>query len=92
MKRTQDEINLQIEGLKKDKEKVPEQSMFGDKNWEKIDAMISVLEGKKKTNDYYEDESAEEFEEGDNDIFFDAERAEQWLQGHEKADLFDAEN
>ena len=88
-KRTDEEIARQIDGLKADRERLPEQSMFGDNNWKKIDAMISVLEGKKKPNDYYEDESAEEFEEGDNDVYFDADRADQWLQGNETEDLFD---
>lgn len=90
-KRTQDEINRQIEGLKKDRTTIPETSMFGDKNWEKIDAMIAVLEGKKSPNYYYIDESEEEYEEGDNEVYFDAERAAEWLKGNETEDLFDGE-
>jgi hypothetical protein len=88
MKRTQEEINVQIEGLKKEKEKVPETSNFGDKNWEKIDAQIAVLEGKKTPDDYYEDESAEEFEDGDNDIWMAATDAENWLGGHSNDNLY----
>lgn len=39
-KRTQDEVARQIDGLKKQKEALPEYSKFGDPNWEKIDAQI----------------------------------------------------
>jgi hypothetical protein len=89
MKRTQDEINRQIEGLKKDRKKLPQFSMFGDKNWEKIDAQISVLEGNGNPDFYYEDETAEEFEEGDNNIYHAAEEADEWLCGNRNEDLFD---
>ena len=88
-KRTQAEIDAQIEGLKKDRANLPEFSSFGDKNWEKIDTQISVLEGKTKPDDYYEDETAEEYEDGDNDIWQAAEEAEQWLLGNSNENLFD---
>lgn len=87
--RTSDEIIRQINGLKKDKEIIPRKSMFGDDNWAKIDAQISVLEGKSKPDDFYIDESAEEYQDGDNDTFFAASKAEDWLKGHETEDLFD---
>lgn len=88
-KRTEEEIKLQIEGLKKDKTKLPEFSKFGDKNWEKIDAQLDVLEAIKTKDDFWEDESAEEFEEGDNDLYFAAEEAEDWLDGAKEENLYD---
>ncbi len=89
MKRTQDEINAQIEGLKQDRINIPEFSMFGDKNWEKIDAQLNVLEGKAVPDEYYEDEHNEEYEDGDNDVYFAASDAADWLKGDRKEDLFD---
>jgi hypothetical protein len=89
MEKTQEEINRQIEGLKKMKTTLPEFSHFGDKNWEKIDAQLDVLEDKKEANDFYEGESAEEFEDGDNDIYNAAVEAEDWLDGNSDEDLFE---
>lgn len=88
-KRTQVEIDRQIEGLKKMKGTLPEHSVFGGNNWDSIDAMIAVLKGEKKPDYYYQDEHAEEFEESDNEIWSDAERANEWLQGNETEDLFE---
>ena len=88
MKRTKEEIARQIEGLKRMKKSLPEFSAFGDKNWEKIDAQLDVLEGLKDADDFYIDETAEEFEDGDNDIYSAAEEAEEWLNGHAD-DLFE---
>jgi hypothetical protein len=88
-KRNKDEINRQIEGLAKMKKTLPKHSMFGDKNWEKIEAQIAILQGKATPDDYYQDESAEEFQDGDNDIWSDAERAQQWLKGDDDEDLFE---
>lgn len=90
-KRSQSEIDAQIEGLKKDKKKLPEFSAFGDKNWEKIDAQIDILEGKGNSDSLYIDETADEYEEGDNDIYFAAKDAENWLDGSRDEDLFDEE-
>ena len=80
-KRTKVEIDRQIEGLINMKKTLPEYSIFGDANWKKINAQIAVLEGKAKPDDYYQGEH--------NDIWSDAERAEQWLSGHENEDLFE---
>lgn len=88
MKRDAEEIKLQIEGLKKERERLPHFSMFGDDNHKLIDAQISVLEGKSHPDDYYEDESAEEYEDGDNSIYFDANDAADWLIFDKTDDLF----
>ncbi len=88
-KRTQEEINLQIEGLLKMKETLPEFSFFGDKNWENIDIQIEILKGDVKSDSLWEDESAEEFEEGDNDLYYSAIDAEQWLNNEREEDLFE---
>jgi hypothetical protein len=86
--RTQDEINRQIEGLKKEKEGISLRTMFGASSHEKIDAQIAVLEGRSEPDDFYIDESSEEYSDGDNDVYFAAEEAENWLRGHSKEDLF----
>lgn len=87
-KKTKEEIRIQIAGLKKEKGTLPNFSMFGSDNWKLIDAQISVLEGKSQPDDYYEDESAEEYEDGDNDVYFAANDASDWLIGDRDNDLF----
>jgi len=87
--RTQPEIDIQIKGLEKMKETLPRKSFFGDDNWEKIDAMIAVLQGTKVPDDFYIDEHDEDYEDGDNDVWSDAERAERWKKGEEDEDLFE---
>lgn len=89
--RTQQEIERQIEGLKKMKATLPKKSMFGDDNWAKIDAQISILDGSKRPDHYYNDESSEDYQDGDNEIYFEADAAEQWLNGSTNDDLFDEE-
>lgn len=87
-KRTQEEIERQIQGLLKMKETLPQKSFFGDDNWAKIDAQIAVLKGEATPDDYYIDEKSEDYEDGDNDVWSEAERAESWLNG-ERGDLFE---
>lgn len=87
--RTEDEIKRQIAGLEKMKETLPEKSFFGDNNWEKIDAQIAVLKSEKEPDDYYQDEHSEDYQDGDNDLYFEADRAYQWLHGDEDEDLFE---
>ena len=89
MKKTDAEIQLQIEGLKKMKDNLPKFSVFGDNNHAPIDAQISVLEGKRKADYYYEDETSDEYNDGDNEVYFAAEKAEEWLNGKIKEDLFE---
>jgi len=86
--RTDEEIRLQVEGLKRMKDRFPEFSKFGDKNWELIDAQIDVIQGLKNAEDFYVDETTEEFQDGDNDTYFEAVRAEDWLLGIVKEDIF----
>ncbi len=90
-KRSQVDIDRQIKGLIKMKEFLPETSFFGGNNWNEIDAKLDVLEGKKEPDDFYQDEHAEDFQDGDNDLYFEAERAERWLEGDENEDLFEDE-
>ena len=85
--RTKDQISRQISGLKKMKEWLPETSLFGEPNWEKIDAQVSILEGEV---DFYD------FDEGDwdemddiNKIYIAAEEAQQWLDEETDDDLFE---
>jgi hypothetical protein len=87
-KRTQDEINRQIEGLKKMKNWLPERSKFGTPNWERIDAQISVLSGNEDMDDF--EENAELLEEGEPDeIYNAAQEASDWLDGDNNDDLFE---
>lgn len=79
--RTQEEINRQIEGLKKMKENLPETNFFGDNNWEVIDAQIDILQG----GDY------EDYQEADYAIEAAAYDATGWLEGDIDEDLFETE-
>ena len=85
---TKEQIDLQIAGLKKEKESLPQFSNLNTDNWGTIDAQLDVLEGLKEPDDFYIDETAEEFEDGDNDIYFAAQRAADWLTGDETESLF----
>lgn len=87
--RTHDEVVRQIEGLYKMKENLPEISSIGTKNWEYIDAQIDVLEGSSAPDDYYQDETGEDYQDGDNEVYFEAVKAEQWLDGECNEDLFE---
>lgn len=51
------EIQRQVDGLKKMKSFLPEFSTFGDKNWEKIDAQLGILEGGKVPKENQKNES-----------------------------------
>lgn len=79
-KKTQDEINHQIDGLKKMKTWLPEHSAFGSNNWGQIDAQLDVLEGSKIASD---------FEDEEDEIFIAAQDAEDWLDGIRDEDLFE---
>lgn len=78
--RTEQEKQKQIEGLKKQKETLPEFSSFGDNNWQPIDAMISMLMGLTSYKDYEDDEPNVESE---------AYRCQNWLDGDTNEDLFE---
>ena len=82
MKRTQDEINRQIEGLKADRKSLPEFSLFGNNNWEVIDESIYMLDGRTTLDDYDEE---------DEHLFSSLLTVADWLTGAINEDLFDAE-
>lgn len=90
--RTENEIDLQIAGLNRDRESLPEYSTFGNPNWGKIDAQILVIQGESDPSDFpssedvdgeYDPESEEE------EIRNAAEEAEQWLNNRDCGNLFD---
>ncbi len=59
MKRTANEIDVMIQKLKDEKERLPRFSAFGTDNWVSSDLMIDVLEGKYPTiDDVYNVENA----------------------------------
>ena len=80
MARTQKEIDRQINGLKEQRRLLPNFTLFGDNNWEQIDAQLDVLEGKK---------TSEDFNDGDNNTYFEAVKADEWFSGASDEDLFD---
>lgn len=82
--RTAEEIEKQVLGLQKMKSTLPKVNFFGDDNWEKIDAQISVLKGEKTADEFIEEDSDEE-----NQAYEDALQAEEWLHGHTNDDLFE---
>lgn len=87
--RTKNEIDIQIAGLKAMKITLPRRSAFGDDNHAKIDAQISVLEGNKKPDYFYVDETSDEFQDGDNDVYSSAVDAEEWMNGDKEDNLFE---
>ena len=80
--RTPDEVLRQIEGIRKQRERLPEHNFFGDDNYAAFDAQIEILQGSKTYDDYEDDESYTETE---------AYRAKEWLEGNSDEDLFDEE-
>jgi len=93
-KRTPEEILRQIDGIRAEKATLPEHSMFGDPNWESMDAMIDVVQGFKTAEDFdpitlgMEQEDDEDAHAEQSYIFNEAQRAENWLDGTENEDLF----
>lgn len=77
--RTQEQIQRQIEGLKKMKETLPEFSSFGDPNHKSIDAQIKVLNGK----------DPEDYADAQAQIYDWSVDAAMWLDGSRDEDLFD---
>lgn len=70
---------------------MPETNAFGENNWEKIDAQIAVLEGRATADDFYSDETSDEYEDGDNDVWASAEEAEEWMKNPKASDLVEVE-
>lgn len=79
MKRTQDEIAVQIAALKLERKSLPERSVFGTNNWSMIDAKLDILEGRSDW-DLTSDEAEEEF--GDEGVM-ELEMVESWMDGME---------
>ena len=77
MKRTQNEIDVQIAALKLERKSLPERSMFGTNNWSIIDATLDILEGRSDW-DLTSDEAMEEF--GDEGVM-ELEMVEAWMGG-----------
>lgn len=57
--RPKDQIKKEIENLKRQKEQLPEKSIFGDPNWKIIDAQIFILTN---PNTFTEDEAWNRYE------------------------------
>ena len=78
--RTREEIDRQVEGLSKMRSNLPERSMFGDNNWENIDAQIDIILGVTTLDDYDESEES---------LFSAAMEADGWRDEAINEDLFD---
>lgn len=87
--RTQEEINRQIEGLKNQKEALPEYSQLGTPNWAMADAQIDILKGGDIAD--YELEEWDDQEGDEGEIYRAAEEAVDWLDEANDGDLFDKE-
>jgi len=73
MKRTPDEIAEETKNLETLRGTLPKFDFFGGNNWEKIDAQIDIINGRKDYEDFEHHD--------DDDIEVDAYDAEQWLNG-----------
>lgn len=82
LKENEEIINRQVECLKNMKEVLPVYSKLGDPNWAAIDAQIEIITGR-KTLDNYSNPAIHEY------IQHEASRAELWLMGYFKEDLFE---
>jgi hypothetical protein len=89
--RTSEEIAKEVERLREIRKNTPKKSFFGDDNHAEIDAVIEALEKRMTAEEaerkLYQDESAEEFEDGDNDLYHTVCSAIRWMNGdkHEVA-------
>lgn len=88
--RTQEEINRQVEGLKKMKKWFPEYSAFGDPNHKGIDAQLDILEANKDIMDFDEYNEDEFDDENEHEyIRQQVQIADDWINSQSKQDLFD---
>lgn len=78
--RTPEEIEKQVLGLQEMKKTLPQINFFGDDNWEKIDAQISVLKKEKTIDDFDEEEE---------ELYNSVAMADEWLCGFYNEDLFE---
>lgn len=86
-KPTDKQIADEIAALNALKTTVPKITMFGDNNHERIDAQIEVLEKrmteKQVEQRFYIDETTEDYQDGDNDLWSNAGEAQRWMMGEE---------
>lgn len=80
--RTQEEIDRQVEGLRKEKESIPELNTFNENNWEVIDAQIAIIMGDAEVEDYVSDSESETY------VEVAVQDAQYWLDGDYGDDLF----
>lgn len=80
MKPTEEEIVAEIATLKDYAPRIRQKNMFGQSNREKIDAQIATLEALPKdlTSRYEPDETADEYEETDWEVFNESKDAFNW--------------
>lgn len=85
--RTEEQIDRQIDGLDAMKDWLPEYSGFGSPNWQMIDAKILIISGEMDLEDFPEGDWDEMDEE--NEIYREAEEAQDWLYEEHDEDLFE---
>lgn len=92
MKRTQEEINNMKAAIARQRERLPERNVFGDNNWEKLDAMVAVLDDPLLwDNDaifdrYGGDNTADDYDERDDELANELLQIVDWLDGQIEAD------
>lgn len=87
--RTDEQKQEQIKGLEAMKTWLPENSMFGDPNWAKIDAQVEILKGSRDLADF--DEGDPEEEDYDYQLYNAAQEADDWLYSDSEEDLYETE-
>lgn len=85
--RSSEAVANQIAGLQRQREKLPEYSMFGDPNWQGIDAQIEILKGNSTLEDFPEGNWEDMDEE--NKVYRAAEEADQWLDDDDADNLYE---
>lgn len=79
MKKTQKEIQNEIEAMKNIRLKIRPRSIFGDDNLAQFDAQLYVLENNLDTDDIYDEYDHSGI---DKEVLSAAEYAREWLDGN----------
>lgn len=76
---TKEQIEAEVAKLREMAPRIRQRSSFGDDNRAKIDAQIAILSGEKTLSYFEVDETCEDFDESDSEIFFEAKAAHDWM-------------
>ena len=91
--RTQVEKDAAIVALTKQKDSLPQRSMFGDDNWSQHESAIRVIKEDTSQDDIYDEHSAEEPETEENGTLAFLLEVRHWLDGiGELSDFIDEQH